>query len=81
MLLPEDKLTLLCSITIAGKNIISSGSQRPAGCPPDTAGPEEKGSVMGENKLGRDLASLLVTPQEMFSDLKVRLGYTKNVLK
>lgn len=35
MLLPDDKLTLLCTITIAGKNIISSGSQKPAQCQPD----------------------------------------------
>ena len=30
LLLPEDKLTLLCTITIAGKNIISSGALKPA---------------------------------------------------
>ena len=35
MLLPDDKLTLLCTITIAGKNIISSGTQRPATCHQD----------------------------------------------
>ena len=36
MLLPDDKLTLLCTITIAGKNIISSGSQKPATVQPET---------------------------------------------
>ena len=35
MLLPDDKLTLLCTITIAGKNIISSGFQKPATCQPE----------------------------------------------
>ena len=34
-MLPEDKLTLLCTITIAGKNIISSGAQKPATCQPE----------------------------------------------
>ena len=36
MLLPQDKLTLLCTITIAGKNIISSGAQKPATLQPET---------------------------------------------
>eukprot|EP00090_Calanus_glacialis_P029150 TRINITY_DN4676_c0_g1_i1.p1 TRINITY_DN4676_c0_g1~~TRINITY_DN4676_c0_g1_i1.p1 ORF type:complete len:373 (+),score=148.69 TRINITY_DN4676_c0_g1_i1:56-1174(+) len=68
MLLPEDKLTLLCSITIAGKNIISSGAQRPAGPQADPAG------RLTTNKLGGDLSRLLASPQDMFSDMKLLCG-------
>jgi len=67
MLLPDDKLTLLCTITIAGKNIISSGAQRPA-CPPDYAARQVT------NKLGSDLSTLLANPADMFSDLKLVCG-------
>jgi len=67
MLLPDDKLTLLCTITIAGKNIISSGAQRPAG-PPDYA------ARLVTNKLGSDLSKLLANPADMFSDLKLVCG-------
>lgn len=69
MLLPEDKLTLLCSITIAGKNIISSGAQRPAGAQTDTAIARNIA-----NKLGSDLSRLLGSPQDMFSDTKLVCG-------
>ena len=69
MLLPEDKLTLMCSITIAGKNIISSGAQRPAGAQTDTA--VARANI---NKLGSDLSRLLGSPQDMFSDTKLVCG-------
>ena len=36
LLLPDDKLTLLCTITIAGKSITSSGAQKPATCQHET---------------------------------------------
>jgi len=67
MLLPDDKLTLLCTITIAGKNIISSGAQRPAGSPDHAA-------RLVTNKLGSDLSKLLANPADMFSDLKLVCG-------
>jgi len=67
MLLPEDKLTLLCSITIAGKNIISSGAQRPAG-------PQADPARLTVNKLGGDLSRLLASPEDMFSDMKLLCG-------
>jgi len=68
MLLPDDKLTLLCSITIAGKNIISSGAQRPSGSQADPA------SKQSGNKLGADLSRLLASPEDMFSDMKLLCG-------
>jgi len=72
MLLPEDKLTLLCTITIAGKNIISSGAQKPANCQP-----EANIRILTERaagKLGSDLGRLLKSPGEMYSDLKLLCG-------
>jgi len=69
MLLPDDKLTLLCSITIAGKNIISSGAQRPVG-----GGVTAPVGRQIPNKLGGDLSRLLANPEEMFSDMKLVCG-------
>jgi len=66
MLLPDDKLTLLCTITIAGKNIISSGAQRPP-----VPGPSSR---LVTNKLGTDMSKLLANPVDMFSDLKLVCG-------
>lgn len=72
MLLPGDKLTLMCTITIAGKNIISSGSQKPAQCPPETD--IKTLSEKAAAKLGSDLSQLLKVPSEKFSDLTLLCG-------
>jgi len=72
MLLPDDKLTLLCTITIAGKNIISSGSQKPATVQPEAD--IKTSSERAAAKLGSDLSRLLKSPTEMFSDLKLLCG-------
>lgn len=67
-LLPEDKLTLLCSITIAGKCIVSSGQESPPAPSPPLPQP---------TALGQHLAQLLVYPEEMFSDVVLEVGDEK----
>jgi len=72
MLLPEDKLTLLCTITIGGKNIVTGGSQKPAQVQQET---DDK--ILSERaaaKLGKDLSQLLKCPSEKFSDLTLLCG-------
>ena len=71
MLLPDDKLTLMCSITFAGKSIISSGAHRPTFQKTDPTG--SRGLV----KLGEDMGNLLDCSRDMFSDLKLLCGERK----
>jgi len=72
LLLPDDKLTLLCTITIAGKSITSSGAQKPATCQHET---NQKTLAEGAaGKLGADLGLLLKNPGDMYSDLKLLCG-------
>lgn len=78
MLLPDDKLTLLCTITIAGKNIISSGFQKPATC--QSEADIKTLSERAAAKLGSDLSRLMKTPTEMFSDLKLLCGAERREL-
>jgi len=73
LLLPEDKLTLLCTITIAGKNIISSGALKPA----TVVMPDADVKLLSERasaKLGTDLSRLLKSPGDTFSDLTLICG-------
>jgi len=72
MLLPDDKLTLLCSITIAGKNIVSSGATRPLDRP-TTSEMEAKNF----RKLSSDLSTLLASPNQMFSDMSLICGESR----
>jgi len=64
-LLPEDKLTLLCCITIPGKCIVSSGQETPP--PPAPQMPQP-------STLGTHLSQLLASPEELFSDVVLEVG-------
>jgi len=64
-LLPEDKLTLLCCITIQGKSIVSSGQEAAPSPPP----PSPQSSTLGNN-----LGQLLASPEELFSDVVLEVG-------
>jgi speckle-type POZ protein len=67
-LLPEDRLTLLCNITIMSvKCVVSSGRQWPPLAAPAPALPQS-------STLGTQLVQLLSSPEELFSDLVLEVG-------
>lgn len=73
-LLPDDKLTLLCSISIQGRSLVNSGVNSLSG---GNINKDELVRGGGSSKLGTDMSQLLTNPQQMFADMRLVCGQEK----